>query len=165
MIEKQSITAFFIGLVRGFGVIFSASIIAISIAGMLLGLYGQDMRGTSSLFMFNNGLQYSTIMQLAGFSLVMAFFSVLLFSEHIQIKIRFLLRGFLLLLVTLITASIFAVVFNWFPQNNIKSWIGFALCTIFCFAVSFVLTLLKLKLEGKKYAKLLAGYKARHKPA
>jgi len=108
MIEKQPRTAFFIGLIRRFGVIFSLSIIAISIAGMLIERNGQDMREMSTLFAFNSGLRYSAIMQIAGFSLVMSFFTVLLFSEHIQIKIRFLFRGFLLLLLTLITASIFA---------------------------------------------------------
>jgi len=165
MIEKQLRTAFFIDLVRMFGVIFSLTIIAMSIAGMLIGLNEQDMGEVSTLFAFNSGLLYGTIMQIAGFSLVMAFFTVLLFSEHIQIKIRFLFRGLLLLLVTLITASIFAIIFKWFPKNNIKDWIGFVLCTIFCFAVSSALTILKLKLEGKKYTKLLAGYKARRKPS
>jgi len=163
MIEKQYKNAFLIYLIRRFGIIFSLTIIAMSVAGMLVGLNAQDMSEVSTLFAFNSGLMYSTIMQIAGFSLIMAFFTVLLFSEHIQIKIRFLFRGFLLLIVTLITASIFAVIFKWFPINNIKDWIGFVLCTIVCFIISFILTLLKLKLEGKKYTKLLEDYKARHK--
>jgi len=129
---------------------------------MLVGISGQDMCDMSTLFSFNSGLQYGTILQTAGFSLIIAFFSVLLFSEHIQMKIRFLSRGFLLLLVTLLTTSIFAVIFKWFPSNNIQGWIGFVLCTIGCFVFSFTLTSLKLKLEGKKYTKLLAGYKERH---
>jgi len=163
MIEKQSKTAFLLGLARGFGVIFSLSIIAISIAGMLIELNGQDISEVSTLFAFDSGLRYSSIMQIAGFSLIMAFFSALLFSKHIQIKMRFLFRGFLLLLVTLITASIFAVIFKWFPNNSITDWISFVLCTIVCFTISFFLTLLKLKLESRKYTKLLADYKAKHK--
>jgi len=163
MIEKQYRIAFLIDLARKFGIIFSLAIIAMSVAGMLVKLNGQDMSEVSTLFAFNSGLQYSTIMQTAGFSLIMAFFTVLLFSEHMQIKIQFLLRGFLLLLLTLITTSIFAIIFKWFPKNNIKGWVGFIICTTICFTISFILTLLKLKLEGKKYAKLLAGYKARKK--
>jgi len=162
MIEKKYRTAFAIELAQKFTVIFSLAIIAITIAGILIGLNGEDMRDMSTLFAFNSGLQYSTILQTAGFSLIIAIFSVLLFSEHIQTKINFLFRGFLLLFATLLTTSIFAIIFNWFPAGNIQGWIGFVLCTIVCFAVCFVLTLLKLKLEGKKYTKLLAGYKARH---
>jgi len=162
MIKKKYKVAFAIEFFRRFTVIFSLSIIAITIAGILITLYGQDMRELSTLFLLNNGLQYNTILQVAGFSLIISIFSVLLFSENIQTKINFLFRGILLLLSTLITTSIFAIIFNWFPQDNIQGWIGFVLCTIACFVFSFTLTLVKLKFEGKKYAKLLADYKKRH---
>jgi len=162
MIEKKYSVALAIELAQRFTVIFSLSIIAITITGMLIRLYVQDVREASTLFMLNSGLQYDTILQVACFSLIISFFSVLLFSEHIQAKINFLFRGLLLLLATLATTSIFAIIFNWFPTANIQSWINFVLCTIACFAFSFSLTLLKIKLEGKKYAKLLEGYKKRH---
>jgi len=162
MIEKKIAAAFVIELARRFSVVFSLSVIAITVAGMLIKLNGQDMSEMSIFFALNSGLQYGVILQTAGFSLILAFFSLLLFSDLIQTKIRFFFRGFLLLLTTLVTTSIFAVIFNWFPQNNIKGWIGFALCTTFCFTVCFLLTYLKLKLEGKKYAKLLVNYKKRH---
>jgi len=163
MNKKQYRITFLIDWARNFGVIFSLAIIAMTAAGMLIKLNGRDMSELSTLFEFSKGLLYSTIMQIAGFSFIIAFFTVLLFSEHIQIKIRFFYRGFLLLLVTLVVTSVFAFIFKWFPKNNIQGWIGFLVCTIICFTISFFLTLLKLKLEGKKYAKLLAGYKARHK--
>ncbi|GBU27797.1 hypothetical protein R84B8_01338 [Treponema sp. R8-4-B8] len=161
MIEKKYRSALIIEFAQRFTVIFSLAIIAITIAGMLIALNGQDMREVSTLFAFNSGLYYGVILQIAGFSLIISFFSLLLFSEHIQTKIPFLFRGFLLLLATLVTTSIFAFIFKWFPQDNIQGWISFALCTIICFAVCFALTLLKLKLEGKKYAKLLEDYKER----
>jgi len=162
MIKRKYIAALVIEFTRMFGAIFSLSIIAITIAGMFVGLYDQNMRDVSSLFAFGNGLQYSTILQIAGFALITAIFSVLLFSEYLQTKTSFLFRGFLLLLVTLVTTSIFALIFNWFPANDIRAWLSFVLCTIGCFVVSFALTVLKLKLEGKKYTKLLEDYKVRH---
>jgi len=163
MIEKKYRVALAIEFAQRFTVVFSLAIIAITIAGILIGLNGQDMRDVSTLFIINDGLRYNTILQVVGFSLIIAFFSLLLFSEHIQIKIRFLFRGFLLLLATLVTTSIFAIIFSWFPQDNIQGWINFVLCTVFCFSVSFALTLLKIKLEGKRYTKLLEDYKERHK--
>jgi len=74
MIEKKYIAALVIELVRRFTVIFSLAIIAITIAGMLIGFIEQDMRDVSTLFIFKNGLQYNTILQVAGFSLIIAFF-------------------------------------------------------------------------------------------
>ncbi len=162
MIEEKYRAALVIDFVRKFGIIFSLAIIAISIAGMLIELCDPSVRDGSSLFALGNGLQYSSILQIAGFALIIAFFTVLLFSEYLQTRIRFIIRGFLLLLVTLVTSSVFAFAFNWFPSNDIRSWLRFVLCTIGCFIISFTLTLLKLKLEGKKYTKLLKDYKGRH---
>lgn len=165
--EKRIKTALFIEFLRGFAVVFAFSILAMSIAGTLIEKSGAQMNDVqmweiSTLFSLGNGLPYSTIFQLAGFSILISFFSMLLFSEHLQNKMRFLVRGLLLLFFTLITTSIFAVIFNWFPPNSLQTWIGFVLCTIICFVISFTLTLFKMKLEGKKYNKLLADYKTRH---
>jgi len=162
MIKKKYRAALVTEFVRMFGAIFSLSIIAITIAGILIGLYDQEMHDVSTLFALGSGLQYSTILQIAGFALIIAFFAVLLFSEHLQIKTQFIFRGFLLLLLTLVTTSIFALIFNWFPSNDIRAWLGFIFSTIGSFALSSALTLLKLKLEGKKYTKLLEDYKVRH---
>ncbi|MDR0286730.1 MAG: hypothetical protein LBI03_03345 [Clostridiales bacterium] len=162
MIKKQNGVAFIIELGRRFFVIFSLAVIAISTAGMVIWHYEQPTSDLSSLFALEGGLRYSSILQLAGFSLIMAFFSVILFSEHLQTKIQFFLRGLLLLLAALVTASIFAVIFNWFLTDDIWGWFTFVFLTIVSFAVSFSLTLLKLKLEGKKYTRLLADYRVRH---
>jgi uncharacterized membrane protein YkvI len=148
-------------LLRRFGVIFSLTVPAISVAGMLVGRYDAEAGEESAFFALKGGLMYTVIFQIAGFALVMAIFSVLLFSGHFQIKIRFFLRGLLLLLATLVTTSVFAVIFRWFSPYSIQSWLGFVLCTVICFAICFALTALKLKLESKKYGKLLAGYKMR----
>jgi len=147
---------------RRFTVVFTLAIIAITFAGILIGLNDDDLRDVSTLFALGSGLQYSTILQIAAFSLIVAIFSVLLFSEHIQAKINFLFRGFLLLLLTLATTSIFVLAFNWFPSNDMRAWLGFVFCYIGSFLVSFALTLFILKLEGKKYTKLLEDYKVRH---
>ena len=66
----------------------------------------------------------------------------------------------LLLLATLLTFSVFAIVFKWFAIDDIGAWLGFVLSTIICFSISLVLTLLKFKMERKKYDRLLTNYKA-----
>jgi magnesium-transporting ATPase (P-type) len=162
MDSENKNASFVTELLQRFGIIFLLTILAVSAAGMFVNRHDPAAGEESSLFALFGGLTYNVIFQIAGFSLIMAYFSVLLFSEHFQTKIRFFLRGLLLLLATLVTTSVFAVVFKWFSPYSISSWIGFALCTIMCFAISFVLTFLKLKLESKKYGKLLAEYKLRH---
>jgi hypothetical protein len=47
--------------------------------------------------------------------------------------------------------------------NDPLAWLGFILSTLICFSASIGLTLVKLKLEGIKYAKLLEAYKMRKK--
>ena len=162
MNKKRYIAALTIEFLRGFGVIFTLAILAMSVAGMLVSHFAQDMDGVSTLFALGNGLHYNTILQIAGFALILSFFSVILFSEHVKTKTRFFSRSILFLFITLITSSIFAIIFKWFPPDHLPTWISFVLCTTFCFTISFVLTLLKIKLEGKKYSKLLANYKAKH---
>ena len=88
--------------------IFTMMVLAISIAGMLLARYNSKVQST--LFAPGGaGLSYSTLMQITGFTFIMAIFATLLFSEHFLIKI-----------------------------------------------------LIKYRLEGKKYDRLLMNYKARH---
>jgi len=76
---------------------------------------------------------------------------------------RYWLRLLLLLLSALLIFSVFGIMFKWFPVNNPQIWLRFILCTIICYIFSISLTLLRFKIEGKKYNKLLANYKARKK--
>jgi hypothetical protein len=156
-------TFFFTELLRKFTAIFSSAILAISVTGFIVSRYFPADRDFSTLFVpGKTGLTFNAIFQIVCLSLVISVFSLLLFSEFLQIKLHFFFRGLLLLLATLFTSSIFVVIFKWLPSNDLLSWLGFILCTILCFAVSFILTLLKLKLEGKRYDKLLENYKKRH---
>ena len=150
-------------ILRYFGTIFSLAILVISLVVWQVTLYFPDVQNVSTLFVSGGiGLSFGTIMQIAGFSIILAFFSVLLFSERFIKKMRFLYRTFLFLLAILLTFSVFAIVFKWFAVDDIGAWIGFVLSTIFCFSISIGLTLLKFKLEKKKYNKLLANYKERN---
>jgi magnesium-transporting ATPase (P-type) len=163
MDNEQNGTSFFIALLRRFGGAFSVTILVITITGILLARCDVNVRDTINLFASGgNGLAYEAILQLAAFSALIAFFSVLLFDEWFLPKLRFLRRAFVFMLLVIVTASIFVIIFKWFPTDDILAWLSFILLTVACFAVSFGLTMLKAKREGKKYGKLLAEYKARH---
>jgi len=163
MNEELEGVSFFTDLLRNIGIIFTLSVIAISIAGIILIRYDPDLREAYSLFALAPlGLTYNTILQIAGGSIILAVVSTFLFSEHFFYKMRFLLRIIIFLLMTLIIFSLFAIIFKWFPVNDPVVWIRFFISTFACFFISIGLTLVKQKLEGKKYNKLLDSYKGRH---
>ena len=148
--------SFILELMRNFTAIFTLSVLAISVTGLLVIRYSTDIP-IPSLFLSG----YSAILQIAAFSFVLAFFCILLMSERFIYKMRFWLRILLLFISALITFSVFTVIFKWFPVDDLQSWLGFIICTIICYVFSICLTFLRFKLEGKKYSRLLANYKAR----
>jgi len=163
MNEEQNGVTFFTQLLRNTATIFTLSVFAISIAGMIFARFDPNLREAYSLFALAPlGLTYNTILQIAGGSIILAVISTFLFSEHFLYKMRFLMRTIILLFMTLIIFSLFAVIFKWFPVNEPMVWIRFFISTFVCFFISIGITLVKQKLEGKKYNKLLKSYKGRH---
>jgi len=149
-------------LLRTFATIFTMAVLAMTLTGMLIANYSHDTEEVTALFIPGAGLSYKVIFQMAGFALASSVFSILLISERFTKKISYLFRGLFFLLATLLTASLFSIIFKWFPIDNIQIWITFILLFIIGFAVGLALMMLKLKLEKKKYSRLLAKYKARH---
>jgi cation transporter-like permease len=161
--EELKGVSFVTQILRNTAAIFTLTVLVISIAGMVFARYDPSLRETSSLFALAPlGLSYNTILQIAGGSVILAIISTFLFSEQFFYKMRFLLRIVIFLSMTLIIFSLFAIIFNWFPVNESVVWLRFFISTLVCFLISIGLTLVKHKLEGKKYNKLLESYKARH---
>ena len=164
MDKEQNESMFSAKLLRNFGTIFTFSILSMTIAARIVTRFSPEVKNLSTLFTLGEaGLSFNTILQIAGFSLLLDFFMVLIFSEIFIKNMRFLRRTVHFSYVSLLTLSVFSLVFKWFPANDPLAWLGFILSTIICFAASIGLTLLKLKLEGKKYNRLLANYKAQYK--
>lgn len=165
MDDSRNKTPFIYELFRNFAVVFLLAIFAMSFAGILFGRYENSSSGHSPgefsiLFAVNNGLSYGSIFQIAGFSLIIAFVIVLLFSEHYAVKLKFLYRLFISFSASLIAAIVFSVIFKWFPVENTAAWIGFILSFFACYLISTGITLIKLRLEKRKYRRLLEKYRA-----
>ena len=164
MYKDENGTPLFVELLRGFAIFFTLAVFIMSTAGILIARYAPHAREISTIFALGSaGFPYSTIYQLAGCSLILAGFNVLLLSDRFFTKMRFLLRYFLFFLAYLFTASIFSIIFKWFPLKNIPAWVGCVLSSNICFLFASGITLLKFKLQDKKYNRLLEKYKARHK--
>ena len=164
MYKERNETPFIVELSRYFTTIFTMSVLAMVLAGLLVARYTPETHDISTLFALKGtGLPYSAILQLAGLSVILAVFCVLITSDRFLVKMRFLLRFLLFLLATFFTTSIFAIIFKWFPVDNASAWINFALSSIICFAIASGITLINFRLQNKKYNRLLTNFKERHK--
>ena len=164
MYEERSEAPFIVELARYFTIIFTMSILAMVFAGLLIARFAPETHDISTLFALKGiGLPYSAILQLASLSVILAVFCVLITSGRFIFRMRFLFRFMLFLLATFFTTSIFAIIFRWFPVDDALAWIGFALSSVICFAVASGISLLSIKLQNKKYNKLLKNFKERHK--
>jgi cation transporter-like permease len=163
MNEEFKEAPFFTQVLRNTGATFTLTILTLSIAGMVFARLDPNLREVCSLFALAPlGLTYNAVLQIAGVSIIIAVISTFLFSEQFFYKMRFFWRINLLLLMVLIVVSSFAVIFKWFPMNQPAVWIQFFIFTFIFSLISIGLSLAKLKLEGKKYNRLLESYKARH---
>jgi len=163
MNEELKEVPFLTQLLRNTGAVFTSTVLTLSVAGMIFARLDPNLREVCSLFALAPfGLAYSAVLQIAGLSVIIAAISTLLFSEQVFYKMRFFWRINLFLLMIMIVVSLFALFFKWFPVNESVVWLQFFIFTFIFSIISIGLSLVKLKLEGKKYNKLLESYKARH---
>jgi cation transporter-like permease len=163
MNEELKEAPFFTQVLRNTGAVFTSTVLTISIAGMVFERRTPSLPEVCSLFALAPlGLTYNAVLQIAGLSIIIAAISTFLFSERFFYKMRFFWRINLLLLMVMIVVSLFAVIFKWFPMNEPVVWLQFFISTFIFSLISIGLSLVKLKLEGKKYNRLLESYKARH---
>ena len=163
MNEELKEAPFLTQLIRNTGAVFTSTILTLSIAGMVFERRTPNLPEVCSLFALAPlGLTYNAVLQIAGLSIIIAAISAFLFSEQFFYKMRFFWRINFFLLMIMIVVSLFAVIFKWFPMNQPVVWFQFFIFTFVFSLMSIGLSLVKLKLEGKKYNKLLESYKARH---
>jgi len=163
MNEELNEVPFFTQVLRNTGAVFTMTVLTISIAGMVFTRYTSNLPEVCSLFALAPlGLAYNAVLQIAGLSVIIATISTFLFSEQVFYKMRFFWRTSLFLLMVMIVVTLFAVVFKWFPVNEPVVWLQFFISTFVFSLISIGLSFAKLKLEGKKYNKLLESYKVRH---
>ena len=161
--EKNKIS-YFSAFLREFATIFTLTVLLMSLIGKLIIGYIPDAQNMSSIFVLGaTALPYDTILQIAGFAFIMAAVSCFLFSEYIAARLSFFWRYFLFFLASLFTTLIFTIIFKWFPINNIQVWLFFIPAFFISFITAIGLSLLLLKLEDKKYNRLLENYKSRSK--
>ena len=164
MENKKKIASFITGFLREFATIFTLAIIFFSLTGKIVVNADIENHGITTIYTLDGtGLPYSIIMQLFVFSLIMAVVSRFIFSEYFAAKLLLKWRSFLFTLVTFLATLTFSILFKWFPINNIYAWLAFIPASFGSYAIAIGLSFLLMKLEDKKYNKLLKEYKNKHK--
>jgi len=158
--EVNKTTAF----LREFAKIFTMMILSMSLAGRIIMRINPEIHNISTIFSLSgDGLRYSTIFQFAGSAFILAIFTKYLFSGNSALKIPYILRSFLLLLVTFLITFIFSMIFKWLPINYFQAWLGFLLSFFLFYFIAIGLSYLVLRFQDKKYNRFLANYRSRNK--
>jgi hypothetical protein len=93
MDKEQYEVSFFTKFLHNTGTIFTLSLLVITFINLLFSHIGENIEEISSLFaLVQYGLAYSTILQIIGFSVILAGLSTFLFSEYFFKKTLFLWR-------------------------------------------------------------------------
>ena len=138
-------------------VIFSINII---IQILLAALFGESARSMSSMYQFGSkGLASTTMLQFLLSAVTCSALMNFFFSERLFKKMLALWRIVLILLCIFFLHILYIIIFGWFTFDNYLAWIGFIICFSGGFVLSFLIMVIKTKLDNKQYDELLSHYK------
>jgi hypothetical protein len=158
--QKDAFSGFFARVL----LTFALTLIAVSIAGTIIGAYFAEAAELSSLFRLGSlGLSYATVAQLFLYAVLITGLRWLIFSCPVFGGMMVLWKTALWLLGVFLTGAAFCAAFAWIPVAMWQAWIGFVLSTGICLSLCVAGMALKTKLETKKFEKLLSDYKERRR--
>ncbi len=141
--------------------------ITVLIISTIAKICGDEVSMYSSLYQLGSkGLAYETLLQLFASSLMITAISSFFFSEK-HLKNHMMIWKVIGMMITLLVVMIgFIYVFKWLPFDSstaaLLSWGCFLIAFLGCFGGGILLSVIKMKLEEKKYDELLQGYKNKH---
>ena len=114
-------------------------------------IIGNEAGSVSTLFSLGStGLSTITLIQLFILVVIVTIDDNIFLTDLVIKNMPLVLRNILFFAVILVTITVFAAVFGWFPLDNIGSWIGFIVSFSVCAAVSSILMRMEEKAENKK---------------
>jgi hypothetical protein len=114
-------------------------------------LIGNEAGSVSSLFALGSkGLSTATLLQLMFLVLIITVAQNIFLSDLVIKNMALVVRNILFFATILAAITIFAVIFGWFPLNNVAAWIGFIVSFAVCTVISSVLMRLEENAENRK---------------
>lgn len=112
-----------------------------------------------SLLFKNESVEITTILSILLFSILGSLIQCIAFTNFLIKKASYSTRLIIFIIPFLAVLSICAICFNWFPKDNIGSWITFMIIFIAIFIVMTIGFEIYFRVVGKKYDGLLGQYK------
>ena len=112
-----------------------------------------------SLLFKNESVKITTILSILLFSILGSLIQCIAFTNFLIKKASYSTRLIIFIIPFLAVLSICAICFNWFPKENIGSWITFMIIFMAIFIVMTIGFEIYFRIAGKKYDGLLGQYK------
>ena len=114
-------------------------------------IIGNEAGSVSSLFAIGStGLSTATLLQLLFLVLIITVAQNIFLSDLVIKNMSLVVRNILFFATIMVAITVFAVIFGWFPLNNIAAWIGFIVSFAVCTVISSVLMRIEENAENKK---------------
>lgn len=124
---------------------------------VLTKICGGEASAVSTMFALGSrGIAFSTAVQFLAVSAGIVLLRFLCFSGRFFRKLSVTKRMILMLLLVLVLMVGAIVLFDWFPVDEVVSWIAFAVSFMLCFLGSVLIVHAKERLENKQLAEALA---------
>lgn len=101
--------------------------------------------------------------QLLGIAVIGGALLLIAFSDVFIKKVSYIVRICVFIVPFFFVTLIFALLFSWFTNANIITWLIFIGIFLFCFALSIVIYLITVKIKGKEYTQKLIEYQNKSK--
>lgn len=119
-------------------------------------VFGEIANGYSSIFRLGKeGIPITTSFQFLLMAFVIVSLRWLFFTDRLLKKLSILVRSIFLFTSIVVSISIFATVFMWFPVRQILPWIMFLVCFIIYSAISVIVSAIKDKNDNEKMQEAL----------
>lgn len=133
--------------------------VIVSIYVLLSIIIGDYIGGYSSLFRLGSkGLSIPTLLQLLLLAVIINIAQNIFLTNKLIKNMPILSRNLLFFITIMILAALLIILFDWFPVNNFKAWIGFCVSYTISVSISVVITWLKERAENNKLQEALDKY-------
>ena len=153
MEQKKTILNYIGQLFATYGIIVTIFIVFVSVVG-------ENAKDLSSLYQFGNqGLALDTLVQLLMLACIVTLAQILYLTDQWIKNMNIILRNILFFATICVVMGVFVAIFVWFPINNVKAWVAFAVSFVICTCISVFISKLQENAENKKMEQALEKFK------
>lgn len=142
------------------GQLFATYGVIVTIFIIFTSIIGESAKDLSSLYRLGGeGLSIGTLIQLLALAGIITLAQILFLTDKWIKNMQLLVRNILFFATICVAIGFFVIIFVWFPIDNIKAWIAFAISFIICTGISVGISKLEENAENKKMEQALKRLK------